>query len=98
MKDRFTQQDIAVGVGVSQPTVQRWLRGAMPGGGELYRLAKFLGVAVEDLMDSGLPVTQPMMLRESPPDYMVDDALADVTEIRERAVTLERKLKKLKKA
>jgi len=44
MGNDITQDQIAAAVGVSQPTVGRWLKGTMPGGFELVKLAEFLGV------------------------------------------------------
>jgi transcriptional regulator with XRE-family HTH domain len=44
MGDQITQDQIAEAVGVSQPTVGRWLKGTMPGGVEMVKLADFLRV------------------------------------------------------
>ena len=70
MKGRLTQQDIANGVGVAQPTVQRWLTGTIPGGAEIYRLAKFLNVTVEHFFENGDSDANLMMMHETtpPPD------------------------------
>ena len=99
MKGRLTQQDIAAGVGVSQPTVQRWLTGStMPGGAELFRLAKFLGIKVEDFFENGgTPAACPMLLRESPPDYAVEDLLQKVDDLVEQAASIKRAAQRLNK-
>lgn len=55
----LTQVDVASACKVSQPTVQRWLKGAMPGGIEVYRLAKFLEVSVEFLLFEDAPSQLP---------------------------------------
>lgn len=98
MKGRLTQQDIAAGVGVSQPTVQRWLTGStMPGGAEIFRLAKFLGVKVEDFFENGLPQPMPMLLRETPPDHVVEDLIQKVDDLLEQASSIKRTAQRLKK-
>lgn len=97
MKGRLTQQDIAAGVGVSQPTVQRWLTGTMPGGAEIFRLAKFLGVKVEDFFENGLPQPAPMLIRETPHDHMVEDLIQKVDDLLEQAASIKRTAQRLKK-
>lgn len=93
--DNLTQSDVAEAVGVSQPTVQRWLKGAVPGALEAVRLARYFRISVEDLMCDEMSV-QPQILRDAGPEYLVDDALADVAEMRERIIALDRKLRKMK--
>lgn len=96
MKNGVTQDDIAKAVGVSQPTVARWLRGAAIGGEDLLNLARYFSVSPFVLMGSE-PLSA-AALREAPPDYHVDDLLAEMDKLKEQMRAVERAAQRLKKS
>lgn len=62
----LTQERLAERVGVKQPTVSRWLRGAWPEVPYLPVIASELGVTVDDLLATSLPRDVPSeMAREA---------------------------------
>ena len=59
-EQKITQKKIAENIGVEQPTVGRWIKGeAIPGGYQLFKLARFLGVSMEYFFaESQVPVAE----------------------------------------
>lgn len=84
-------------LGISQPTVNRWRHGI--GGGpsifEAQRIAEFFNVPLSGFLDATAP-PPPLALRDTSEDYLIEDCLADVVEIKERIVAIDRKLKRLR--
>jgi transcriptional regulator with XRE-family HTH domain len=91
----LTQQIVADGVGVSQPTVQRWLKGTIPGGEELLKLANFLGVDPYALLYENRPPPA-KLLRDIPAESLVDDVLAEMDNLKEQIAALDRTVRRLK--
>jgi transcriptional regulator with XRE-family HTH domain len=56
MADRtWTQEHVALAAGVAQASVNGWLGGAIPRADALYRLARALGVSMEELLTGEKP-------------------------------------------
>ena len=53
----LSQMELAALAGVTQPTISRWLRGAWPEAQQLPGLARALQTTVDDLLTSGVPVS-----------------------------------------
>lgn len=81
---------------ISHTTIQNYLDNNLPKSKHLDELADFFGVTTDWLLGRD-SVTQPMALRESPPEYLVDDALAQVNDLKEKLQSLERIVKQIKK-
>lgn len=92
---RYTQMQIAVEAGTSQPTVGRWLDGeSMPNGHELGRLADFFGVTTDYLLGREKATARPVNYQ--PSDTIVEDCLADLREVSELVKGLEMRMRKIK--
>lgn len=98
VKGRFTQQQLAAAMGVSQPTVQRWQNGTMPRGNKLNRLASILGVEVQDLFADGTKTTVPQaMVLSDARTGAIDNAMVTLGHVKEHLKHLEKQLLDLKK-
>ena len=94
MGKNITQQEVADAVGVSQPTVGRWLQGKAIDGADLLKLATFFSVSPFTLM--GDEPLQATALRETPAEYRVDDLLMEIKTLKEQVASVERAAKRLK--
>lgn len=95
MGENITQQDIADAVGVSQPTVARWLKGKAIDGEDLLKLANYFSVTPQSLMgNEPIPAGS---FRETPAEYKVDDLLEELKRLREQLGAVERAAHRLKK-
>jgi transcriptional regulator with XRE-family HTH domain len=93
------QVPLAGMVGVSQPAVSGWLRGAMPDAEQLVGLSNALGVSIDYLLKGIEGIKSPEVRErgiEPVSSREVDKALEDVEVIRGRLISLERELKKMK--
>lgn len=64
-KGWWTQQQLADAICVSQPTVQRWLKGTVPDGNHLAAMADFFGVSMDALWGRA-PLNLPETTAEKP--------------------------------
>jgi transcriptional regulator with XRE-family HTH domain len=55
---RLKHRELAEVVGVSKAAVGKWLRGTTPGAGELFKMARALGVTMESFFDA-IPYVKP---------------------------------------
>lgn len=96
MEGRATQMEIAKTVGVSQPTVGRWLKGTVPQGVELFKLAEMFNVSMNEMLGGEAAVVS-RALHESPPEFVMDDLLEEVQRLKEQVNAVERAARRLKK-
>ena len=73
----------------------------LPGGEELYKLADFFGVTVDELLGRTLAkypelISRAVALHDVADQNLIDDALVEVQTIKDSIAALERKIKKLK--
>jgi transcriptional regulator with XRE-family HTH domain len=93
---RGSAKVIADSAGVSAPALSQWANGARePGAIELAKVAKALGVSL-DYFFPDLHPQIPQSLRETSRENLIDDLLAEVEELKERAFAVERLAKKIK--
>ena len=91
------QNELARGTGLSPASIHKYLNGSMPGAVELGTIADFFGVSADWLLGreaEGRGVGA--ALRELPAEALVDDALKELDELKERVQALDRTLKRLK--
>lgn len=96
----MTQQQIAVEMDVSQPTVQRWLSGSSePSIDEIQKLAKLFNVPMVRLLSG--PVEYEMQTRETPASYSVKppppEKKMDVAKIRRAVQNIQSQLDAINK-
>ena len=90
---------MAKAVGVSQPTVQRWIKGkAIPDAEQISKLADLFKLSADELLGRSVRENTKLNIETSdqPNTILIDEALAEVQTIKETVAALERKLKKLK--
>jgi transcriptional regulator with XRE-family HTH domain len=95
MGKEITQEDVAKAVGVSQPTVARWLKGSAINGEDLLKVANFFGVSPFVLM--GMEPLPSSALRESPAEYLIDELGEEIKRMKEQLHAVERAAHRLKK-
>jgi transcriptional regulator with XRE-family HTH domain len=91
----LTNVDLAEAIGVSHVSIGNFLDGQLPKSEHLADLADFFGVSTDWLLGRD-KTKEPAALREAPPEYLVDDALAELEEVKEKVQALERALQRLK--
>ena len=93
----MTQDQLADYCGVTQTTVGRWKKGTVPAGDDLVKIANRFGQSIDWLMgrEVGVPAEPVREVRVQDP--LVDKALGDAAEIREKVKALEQTLRQLKK-
>jgi transcriptional regulator with XRE-family HTH domain len=80
---RLKHRELAEIAGVSKAAVGKWLRGTTPGGAELFKIARALGVPMESFFDA-IPYVEPPIealchpLYETPVDFLSPKARKDV--------------------
>ena len=91
----LSNAELGKSVGLSHVSIGNFLEGQLPKSEHLHKLADFFGVSTDWLLgrDAGAPVPA---LREGPPEYLIDDAIAELEELKERVLSLERVLRRLK--
>ena len=89
--------ELAKAVGLSHVSIGNFLEGQLPRSEYLAALAQFFGVSTDWLLGrETAPAPAPAALRESAPEYLIDDALAELEALRERVEALDRALRRLK--
>lgn len=87
--------ELAKSVGLSHVSIGNFLDGQLPKSEYLAALAEFFGVTTDWLLGRE-PQTSPPALREETPEYLLDDALAELQALKEKVLSLERALQRLK--
>lgn len=59
-KNRLTQAELADALGISQPSVARWIKGTKPHQSTAVILAAYFGVNVDDLLDDDKGIEAPL--------------------------------------
>jgi transcriptional regulator with XRE-family HTH domain len=98
LEERGIQQnELARGTGLSPASIHKYLNGAMPGSVELGSIADFFDVTTDWLLgrEPG-GASGAAALREAPAGSLVDDAVKELAELKEKVQSLDRALKRLK--
>lgn len=96
---KLTQVQVASAVKVSQPTVQRWLKGKMPDGNELFALADLFRISVDELLGR-TPETYSeqniCVLHDAPPKKEIAKLTKIADNLAEQIVELRKAIEELK--
>jgi transcriptional regulator with XRE-family HTH domain len=87
--------ELGKSVGLSHVSIGNFLDGQLPKSEYLAALAEFFGVSTDWLLGRDAEMTPPA-LHENTPEYLLDDALAELDELKEKVQALERALRRLK--
>ncbi len=95
-KQGLTNLEIAKSIGVSHVSIGNFLEGQLPKSEHLVALARYFGVTTDWMLGRDDTAAAPPTLHEQPPEYLLDDALAELEELKEKVQSLERALLRLK--
>ncbi len=70
---------------------------AEPGMEDLLKIASYFKIDPFDLVYADRPMPAPVQLRETPDAYLVDAALNEMEDLKEKVQSLDRALKRIKK-
>jgi transcriptional regulator with XRE-family HTH domain len=87
--------ELGKSVGLSHVSIGNFLEGQLPKSEHLHALAEFFGVTTDHLLGREKSPSPPA-LHEAAPEYLLDDALAELEALKEKVLSLERALKRLK--
>jgi len=91
----MTNAELGKSVGLSHVSIGNFLDGQLPKSEHLATVAGFFGVTTDWLLgrekESGAAA-----LRETPPEYLLDDVLAEMEAVKERLHALDRAIQRLK--
>jgi transcriptional regulator with XRE-family HTH domain len=94
-QQKLSNAELGKAVGLSHVSIGNFLDGQLPKSEHLAALAAHFGVTTDWLLgrdkDSAVPA-----LRETAPEYLLDDALAELEDLKEKVLSLERALRRLK--
>jgi transcriptional regulator with XRE-family HTH domain len=97
LRDQRDLSNLELGksVGLSHVSIGNFLDGQLPKSEHLAALAEFFGVSTDWLLGRDTEMS-PQALRESTPEYLLDDALAELEALKEKVQALDRALRRLK--
>ena len=87
--------ELGKSVGLSHVSIGNFLDGQLPKSEHLAALAEFFGVSTDWLLGREPEMTPPA-LHENTPEYLLDDALAELDALKEKVQSLDRALRRLK--
>ena len=87
--------ELAKAVGLSHVSIGNFLDGQLPKSEYLAALAEYFGVTTDWLLGRE-PQSSSPALHEDVPEYLLDDALAELQALKEKVLSLERALQRLK--
>jgi transcriptional regulator with XRE-family HTH domain len=87
--------ELGKSVGLSHVSIGNFLDGQLPKSEHLAALADFFGVSTDWLLGRE-PEMSPPALHENTPEYLLDDALAELEALKEKVQSLDRALRRLK--
>jgi len=95
---KLTNAELGKAVGLSHVSIGNFLDGQLPKSEHLMALAKFFGVSTDWLLgrETEASSAPARVLRENPPGYLLDDAIAELEALKEQVQSLERALRRLK--
>ena len=97
LKERGVKQnELAKGTGLSPASIHKYLNGAMPGSIELGNIADYFDVTTDWLLGREPRERASLALRDAPSESLVDDALKELEDLKEKVQSLDRALKRLK--
>jgi len=99
LRDQKGLSNVELGksVGLSHVSIGNFLEGQLPKSEHLHALAEFFGVTTDYLLGREKSASAPVpALHEATPEYLLDDALAELEALKEKVSSLERALKRLK--
>jgi transcriptional regulator with XRE-family HTH domain len=91
----LSNPELAKSVGLSHVSIGNFLEGQLPKSEHLMALARFFGVTTDWLLGNEAE-SSPTVLREEAPEYLLDDALAELDALKEKVQSLDRALRRLK--
>ena len=91
----LTNLELGKSVGLSHVSIGNFLDGQLPKSEYLAALAEYFGVSTDWLLGRDAEMSPPA-LHENTPEYLLDDALAELEALKERVLSLERALRRLK--
>ena len=91
----LSNAELGKSVGLSHVSIGNFLEGQLPKSEHLAALAAFFGVTTDWLLGRETEAS-PAALRENPPEYLLDDALAELDALKEKVLSLERALRRMK--
>ena len=91
----LTNAQLGKAVSLSHVSIGNFLDGQLPKSEHLAALAAYFGVTTDWLLGRENESAAPA-LREAAPEYLLDDALAELEELKEKVLSLERALRRLK--
>jgi len=92
----LTNVELGRSVGLSHVSIGNFLEGQLPKSEHLATIAEYFGVTTDWLLGREKKEAPSPALREAVPEYLIDDALAELEELKERVLSLERSLRRLK--
>jgi len=94
-KRGLSSLELGKSVGLSHVSIGNFLDGQLPKSEHLASLAEFFGVSTDWLLGRDTEMSPPA-LRENAPEYLLDDALAELEALKEKVQSLDRALRRLK--
>jgi transcriptional regulator with XRE-family HTH domain len=91
----LTNLELGKSVGLSHVSIGNFLDGQLPKSEYLAALAEYFGVTTDWLLGRDAEMSPPA-LHENTPEYLLDDALAELDALKEKVMSLERALRRLK--
>lgn len=92
----LSNPELGRSVGLSHVSIGNFLDGQLPKSEHLHALAEFFGVSTDWLLGRDARQASTTVLREEAPEYLLDDALAELDALKEKVQSLERALRRLK--
>jgi len=94
-KRGLSSLELGKSVGLSHVSIGNFLDGQLPKSEHLASLAEFFGVSTDWLLGRDAEMSPPALL-ENAPEYLLDDALAELEALKEKVQSLDRALRRLK--
>ena len=92
---KLSNPELGRAVGLSHVSIGNFLDGQLPKSEHLHALAEFFGVTTDWLLGRE-PGEAQAAFHEDAPEYLLDDALAELDALKEKVLSLERALRRLK--
>jgi transcriptional regulator with XRE-family HTH domain len=89
----LTNAELGKAVGLSHVSIGNFLEGQLPKSEYLVALAQFFGVTTDWLVGND---DRSSGLRETTPEYLIDDDMAELAELKEKVYSLERALGRIR--
>jgi len=91
----MSNAELGKAVGLSHVSIGNFLDGQLPKSEHLAALAAFFGHSTDWLLGRDTEAA-PAALRDAVPEYLLDDAIAELDALKEKVLSLERALRRMK--